>query len=841
MLGRGLVVSGVLGVVAAHHLRSLPSPWVVGLGLLVVVACGALGSWCARIRPHVAWQWLLGLPMAACAGFAVTVLCAQHRLAQGLDDGNVDRVSRVVLRIESLPKLQPDRVSFVARVLQAHPSGVPDVIRVSWPASGWRSPYSEARAANPPFPTLHAGQVWRMALVLRPVQAAQNLHAFDYERHVFAAGIRAQATVRGQPELLEIQPWHSLSIVAERARHEVRVAMAPYLEGLRYGAVLRALAIGDQDGVDDADWQVFNRSGLTHLVSISGSHITMLAGLGALCMAAAWRRLRWKGRSLVERWPVRRAAACAALVVAWLYCLLAGWEVPAQRTFMMLAVVAGAQALQLRLTGSRVLSLAAVVVLALDPWAVLASGFWLSFMAVAVLLAVGIDGSAIRPTATEPAAAVGRFTRILHGLKLAARLQWGVTWALAPALAWLFHEISLVSPFANAYGIPVIEMVVTPISLLLAAAALVPGLHAVATGLATVAHTALTWMMQPTEWLASLPTISVPAGPAWLYLLACVGAGVALWPRRGGQHSGPARTCLRYRAWAWLALLPMAFWRPATPAEGEWDLYALDVGQGSALLVRTSRHAVLFDAGARHARDSDEGARTIVPALRALGLQRLDALVVSHADLDHAGGVRSVLAGAQVEQTFSSFDLVHWSARESRQLEAPDTPSALAMSPCVAGSHWRIDGVSFEFLWPLDVQAVRPSRQANNASCVLRVRGAHHSVLLTGDIEAAAEARLVERGLTPVDVVVAAHHGSRTSSSAAFVNAVAARHVIMQVGRWNRHGHPNEAVLSRWERAGAAIWRTDWQGGVNAQSRAKGLTMYSVLESSRRYWHGRRP
>ena len=845
MLGRGLVVSGVLGVVAAHQFEVLPSrattvlmlclALLMGSGALLFVYARAAPAWCRSVR-------LVGLVLAACVGFAATVLCAQTRLSQALAESNEDRVSRVVLRIESLPKLQPDRVSFVARALQAHPAGVPELIRVSWPASGWRSPYSEARTANPPFPTLHAGQVWRMALVLRPIQAAQNLHAFDYERHVFAAGIRAQGTVRGQPELLEVQPWRSLSILAERARHEVREAMAPYLEGLRYGPVLRALAIGDQDGVDDQDWQVFNRSGLTHLVSISGSHITMLAGLGALGMAMLWRRVRWRGRGLAERWPARRAAACAALVVAWLYCLLAGWGIPAQRTFMMLAVVAGAQALQLRLSGSRVLALAAVAVLALDPWAVLASGFWLSFMAVGVLLAVGADQTLRAPRVPGGVGLEAtRLAQTWRNLKLAARLQWGVTWALAPALAWLFHEVSLVSPFANAYGIPIIELVVTPLSLLLAAAALIPGLQWLATLFATIAHGALSLMMWPTEWLAGLPTITVPAGPAWLYGLACAGAGVALWPGRAGfkvsLKGNPHR-----RGWAWLALAPMAFWSPATPGEGEWDLYALDVGQGSALLVRTARHTLMFDAGARHARDSDEGTRTVLPALRALGVRRLDVLVASHADLDHTGGVRAVLAGVPVEQTFSSFDLGAWSARESRQLGASgDAPTALAASPCLAGSHWQVDGVSFEFLWPLDVQAARRSRETNDASCVLRVRGSHHSLLLTGDVEAAAEARLVERGLTPVDVVVAAHHGSRTSSSSAFVEASAARHVILQVGRWNRHGHPAAAVLARWEQAGSQIWRTDWQGGVNAKSRAAGLTVYSVLESSRRYWHGRRP
>lgn len=864
MVGRLTVGAGLLGVIAVHQLAWLPSyAWLMA-GAAVPAGLFA-GAICLRRRASRLAMALsrLGLwALAAWLAFAVTVAWAQQRLGQALADGNVDRVSRVVVRVEGLPRRLPDRLRFEAEVLQSQPGGVPRRVLVSWPASGWRSPYAAAKPADPPLPDVRAGQVWRMALVLRPVRSAHNLAAFDYEGHAFAAGIRALGTVRGVPEHLRDENWNGLSVIADRARHGIREAMAPHLAGKRYGPVLRALAIGDQDGVDDADWQVFNRSGLTHLVSISGSHITMLAGAAALAVSWLWRRLRWRGRVLAERWPARRAAACAALTAAWVYCLLAGWGVPARRTFMMLAVVAGAQALQIRLNGTRVLALAAVAVVAADPWSVLASGFWLSFAAVAVLLAVGLDeaSSAALPGRTgqvpdaDPAVAPSRSVRWLHGLRMAARLQWAVTLALAPALAWVFHEISLVSPIANAYAIPLIELCVTPLSLLLAAVSLMPGLEPVAAMLAHVAHGVLAVMMQPTQWLAGLPTLPVVAAPAWPYLLASAGAIVALWPGSSACAApsdgpvmsgtgGPVRWrawCPR-RGWAWLAMLPMVLWTAPRPAPGEWDLHALDVGQGSALLVRTARHAILFDAGARHARDADEGARTVVPALRALGIRQLDALIVSHADLDHAGGVRSVLGGMPVQQAFSSFDLEPWLRTEARLLEAGPATLPLAATPCVFGGRWQIDGVSFEFLWPLDVRAARRGVQANAGSCVLRVRGAYHSLLLTGDIEARTEAALVRRGLTPVDVVVAAHHGSRTSSSAAFVDAVAARHVIVQVGVWNRHGHPADQVLEQWERAGASIWRTDWQGGVNARSRSIGLSLYSVLESSRRYWHGRRP
>ncbi|WP_066452646.1 DNA internalization-related competence protein ComEC/Rec2 [Castellaniella caeni] len=885
MIGRLAVAAGLAGVSGAHQLARLPGwPWLLALAAALLLGVGLLGVgllWAmhpglapagAPVRGRLCGHfrgWLrgrlrrqlscLGLwLLAGAAGFVFTAGWAQLTLADRLLAGNVDRVSRVLLRVEGLPRLQPDRVRFEAEVLEARPAGVPRRVLVSWSAPGWRSPYAASQPADPPFPVLRAGQVWRMALVLRPVSAAQNQAAFDYEGHAFARGIRASATVRGTPEHVRDDDWHSLAVVADRARHGIREAMAPYLRDRRYGPVLRALAIGDQDGVDDSDWTLFNRTGLTHLVSISGSHITLLAGAGGLAVSWLWCRLAWRGRPLAERWPARRAAACAALLVAWLYCLLAGWGVPARRTLMMLAVVAGTQALQLRLTGSRVLAMAAVAVVACDPWAVLASGFWLSFGAVAVLLAVGAEHEAAQAAARRagqvtwagpgPAPAVAsvaaqpvsawrvRLRRWRQGLWLAARLQWAVTLALAPALAWVFHEISLVSPLANAYAIPLIELCVTPLSLLLAAVAPVPALAPLAEALAWLAHAVLEALMQPTQWLARLPTWPVTAGPAWLYLLASAGAALALWPRPALPQ------WLRHRrGWACLALAPMLFWTAPRPADGEWDLHALDVGQGSALLLRTARHALLFDAGARHGRESEEGSRTVVPMLRALGLRRLDTLVVSHADLDHAGGVRGVLDAVPVEQAYSSFALQPWLETEARLLQAPVVRPPLALNSCLLGAHWQVDGVSFEFLWPLDERRVRKGVQANRGSCVLRVRGAHHSLLLTGDIDARGEAALVLRGLGAVDVVVAAHHGSRTSSSAPFVTATAPRHVILQVGRWNRHGHPAPMVLARWARAGARLWRTDAQGGVNAQSRATGLTLYSVLESSRRYWHGRRP
>ncbi len=867
---------------------------------------GSRGGSAGGLAVHAAGGALVWL--AACGGFAWTVAQAHARLGDALAESNVDRVARVELRIVGLPRLDPDRRQFEAEILSAHPEGVPRRILVTWAAAGWRGPYAPPAEPAEPFPLLAPGQVWRMALVTRPVRAAQNPHAFDYERHAFAQGIRAAGTVRGTPRLLGDDPWASLEVIAQRARHAVREAMRPRLDGMRYGPVLLALAIGDQDGVADEDWRVFNRTGITHLVSISGSHVTMIAAFGGLAAYAAWRRLRWRGKPLAEYLPAQIAAAWAALAVAWLYCLLAGWGVPARRTFMMLAVAAGGRVLRLRLGGSRILALAAVAVLVLDPWAVLAAGFWLSFGAVAVLLAVSaragetpagetpagetlagetsaadadvaavagvvadsavaaataaaapdsanaaanpassadpvVAPAAAAPAVTNAVAAAGRSraaarpagaaARLGGVLSLALRAQVAVTLALMPPLAWLFHEISVVSPLANAYAIPLIGWVVTPLSLLAAACAVAPGGGWLSQAFASLGHAVLDGLMRPTEWLGALPAAHWPvaAAPALPSLLACAGVALALWPR------GP-----RHRRLGWLAMLPLLFWTPARPADGEWELHALDVGQGSALVLHTARRTLVFDAGPRRGAGSDEGARTVLPFLRAQGVRTLDVLVVSHGDVDHAGGVRSLLEGLPVEQSYSSFPLGPWLAREARMLGAKPPPMPRADVPCRHGASWRVDGVSFEFLWPLDEEAARGRSDpgSNASSCVLRVRGAHHTLLLTGDVEARSEAAMLARGLGPADVAVAAHHGSATSSTRAWVERLGAAHVIVQAGAWNRHGHPARAVVARWTRAGARLWRTDRDGAIVARSRADGLSLSSALESSRRYWHGDR-
>lgn len=808
-------------------------PWSLPVSVLIL-GVGAIAVLCVMRTRHRLLMPCVAIVWSAIAGFLITFERMDARHHDQLHPDNEHQVVRVLVRVDSLPKHNPANRQFVGYVLQAHPAGTPQTVQITWSAPGWSGPYGSAKpaSANEPdsftFPDLVPGQIWRMAVTLKTPYGVSNPHGFDYERHMFAQGIRATGSVRGEPELVADDPWASVSVVADRARYAIRKAMLPSLQGMRYAGVLLALTIGDQASISADDWLIFNRSGLSHAVAISGSHVTLIAAIGGVAMLWLWRRTVWRGRSACEFMPAQVAGALGALVVAWLYCLLAGWGVPAQRTFLMLCVVAVAYLIRLPVTCSRLLCVVAVIVVLLDPWSLMSTGFWLSFAAVGVLMvSAGRDGTVrLHP--------VGRWARIYQSLRTATIIQWAVTLALAPFLAVLFHDVSIASPLVNAYALPVIGLWVTPLALLVGLFSCVPLLDACAPWLAWLAHTPLEWVMYPTVWIAQSEwaSLSVPAVPWYWVALAVLGVFLAIQ-----LHGLPGRQG------AWLLMLPMLTWQPGRIRAGEWVVHALDVGQGSALVVQTAHHALLFDSGPRAGPSSEAGTSIIVPFLRAHGIRRLDVLVLSHADLDHVGGASSILRSLPVSDLYASFEPIDFFRREAAALEQAPPGMPLHHAVCRYGMTWHVDGVTFAFLWPTDTYAAENSAAAspdrNAASCVLSVQGSHHSALLTGDIGHAQEKELVARGLPAYDVVVAGHHGSRTSSDAAFVHATQAQHVVAQMGRANRYGHPHQEVLDQWQAVGARFWRTDLMGAVRVYSEAGGLDITAHRMSHRRHWHER--
>ncbi|HTK01245.1 MAG TPA: DNA internalization-related competence protein ComEC/Rec2 [Bordetella sp.] len=847
MEGRMAMLAFIAAVAGVQTLAALPG----------ATARIALGGMCVAA---LLLRWRAGMAAAlcvcaACGGALYAIERAQHRLDDALPADQQNQVARATWRVVSLVEFAADAVRFDAEVIDADPMDVPRHVRVVWPLP--------MRGDDSPQRSVMPGQQWRSALVLRRPHAASNPHAADGEARLFQRNVRALATVRGRPRLLKDEGWRAGMAGVHRARHVLRMRMRAVLDETRYGAVIVALALGDQAGVARGDWQTFNATGITHLVSISGLHVTLVAGLAGTAVAWCWRRLRWRGLCLAERLPAQLAGIAAALCIAWLYCLLAGWGIPARRTFFMLAVAGAAALLRVPLSWSAVLLFAACVVVVLDPWAPIAPGFWLSFGAVAAVLAwgQGARGPASLAVRDADGAGVERWRGWRRGLVQAGRLQCVVTLSLTPVLAFLTQQVALTSPLANAVAIPVVSLVVTPLALLCTALCAIPGAQPAAAWAGHAAQWVFGAAMRWIEWLAGREWAvwNVAAPPAILVALAAAGIAWALLPP--GMAS---------RRWAWLLLLPALCWRPTRPAEGEWRLTALDVGQGGAIVVETARHTLVFDAGPLHRNGTDGAQRVVWPYLRARGVKHIDTLVVSHGDQDHAGGLDSLMRALPVYDAYAPFDLPARLRRDARVRGHALPASSPAVSRlCEAGQEWETDGVRFAFLHPFrsagtaamftpshhagqDMDSgVSRSRTAyrsrgsgrrrsdgnsNAAGCVLLVRGHHHSALLPGDVGVPQERGFAD-ALPRIDVVMAPHHGSATSSGDALVRASRADHVIAQVGYLNRFRHPAPSIERRWRRAGATFWRTDHHGAVTASSSAGGLAVYGQRDWARRYWH----
>ncbi len=627
--------------------------------------------------------------MMACgvlAGFFWAALLAHHHLREELPEAWEGRDVTVIGTIDSLPHRFERGIRFNFAVEQVLPQGgaesdaegeaegedgagagavmpvVPSRLALSW-YGGFRGGESNT------VPGLLPGERWQLTVRLRRPHGNANPHGFDYEVWLLEQGLRATGYVRPDKRIAgknrkldDFVPGFSNAV--ERSRHFLRERIAAALPGKEYAGVIVALVVGDQRAIAQSDWQVFNRTGIGHLISISGLHITMVAGLFAGLFGFLWRRSFFTRAQLPLLLPAQKAAALAGVAMALVYVLLAGFGVPAQRTLYMLSVVAAALWFDRLASVSHVLCAALGVVILLDPWAVLGPGFWLSFGAVAAILYVGVGRaggsepdaalSASAPGVAAASAAAMRsggtpmpaWRRWWHagaaGLRAAGRTQYAVTLGLVPLTMLLFGQVSLVSPLANALAIPLISFIVTPAAL---AGSVLPA--PLMDWVLGFAHECVAWLAQAMAWLAALPAAvwSAPLPAWWIFAGALAGTAWLLAPR-----GWPLR---------WLGLagwLPLMLNAPAAPQSGEMWVTAFDVGQGTALLIETPNKRLLYDTGPVYSPDSDGGSRVILPYLKARGIDRLDGVIVSHSDTDHAGGALSLLEEIRVGWVSSSMD-----------------------------------------------------------------------------------------------------------------------------------------------------------------------------------------
>lgn len=792
------LLAWLLGVALQLQQAELSPAW-----LYAGLVCSALALFVCRQRAAGSRTRLTCMVLACMAlGWGSTggraVWISQTALAPALEGRDIE----VVGRIDAMPQFTEAGTRFRFAPEQAWLAGQPVPLPPRL-ALGWYT--AQEGALGRALPRLQAGERWHLTVRLKAPHGSSNPHGFDFELWMWEQGLQASGYVRvgprhAPPQRLAQTGRHPVEWARQQVRDAVfaRMQSATYLgeaaQRARLAGVVAALVTGDQRAIERSDWDVFRATGVAHLVSISGLHVTLFAWLATWGLQRVWRRFP----RLCLAVPATTAGGLGGLLLAGAYALFSGWGVPSQRTVWMLGCVT-----LLRLSGRQwpwpaVWLLTCAVVVAVDPWAMLQAGFWLSFVAVGVLFASGQNHA-------QPRARSG-----WQRLGDALREQWLLTLALSPLSLLLFGQVSLVGLLANALAIPWVTGVITPLSLLgVVWPALWEG--------AAWATQGMLWVLQG---LAALPMSQLqwPQAP-WVLGLAAVLGGLALalgWP-------GP----LSLRLLGLPLVLPLLLWQPPRPAPGQFDLLATDVGQGTAVLVRTAHHALLFDAGPRYSADSDAGHRVLVPLLRALGV-RPDTLVLSHRDSDHTGGAEAVLAWHPQAQVISSIEPTHPLQGQAR------------IGACQAGQSWVWDGVRFDILHP-ELQDYAQLRRSNALSCVLRISNGAQAALLTGDIEQAQERVLLTRQASlRADVLLVPHHGSQTSSSPAFLDAVAPQLALVQASYRNRYGHPAPAVLARYAERGIPVVNTVhcgaalWQSGPAPELRCQ-------RQQARRYWHHRAP
>ena len=760
-----VVIAGAwfAGTLALHQLARLPSA-----AAYVPLALAALLALRFAATRWVAW---------AIAGSAWTAITAQQRLDQRLAADPPQREVAIAGYVDGFPTFAPGQVTFSFAVAGPRPEGVPPLVRLTW--------------YQPPRP-IAAGEWLDLTARLRAPHGARNPGGFDYEQWLLVTGHGATGYVRSEALAGRAEPTLASAWLALRARIAARIGDA--LRDPDAAALVTALAIGERYRFTEQHWADFRRTGTSHLVAVSGLHIGMLGVLVFFVLRALWIRLPQP----LASFDLEVAAAASVASTAY-YSALTGFAIPAQRSLLMIAIALALLVSRRAVGAFQVLAATLLAAVVWDPFAPLSASFWLSFVAVGILLALSASRRLKMPAET----------RVRHAARMAAEigaLQWSIGCALLPLTAVFFGEISVVGPLVNLVAIPLFNLVLVPLTLL---ATLLLQVDGFSTTLAPPVLHAVGWLAAQTvaalHALASEPfaAFAVSAPPTATVALAASGVALAM-----PAHPLPGRRL------GWLAVLPMFWPAPAVPAPGDARVVVLDVGQGLAVSVSTHAHRLLFDAGPRFGSGFDSGEDIVVPALAAGWPRVLDRLIVSHADNDHAGGAPAVLAAYP----------------RAELLEGPDV--VLRGRVCMRGERWEWDGVRFAILHP----PLEFAPLGNESSCVLKIEARGGSVLITGDVEARGEETLLQAAELASDVVVVPHHGSSTSSSAPFVAATRPSYALVSAGYANRWGFPKPAVRARWAESGAAVAVTADGGALTVTLDARGVTLAPERMTHRHYW-----
>ncbi|MFT4562982.1 MAG: competence protein ComEC [Gammaproteobacteria bacterium] len=755
---RTLCLAIVCGIAVSHFMPSIPPRSVYATAMPLIFALW--GPYWLRV-------------VACCAlGFLWSMWCADSVLQLRLDAKYAGRIVSVTGLLRDPPVLYASASRFVFDVL-ASETGRDETLELSRLQLNWYEPPESLTRASKCV----------LKVRLKVPHGVQNPGGFDREKWLFTQQISATGYVVEHPSN-RCEPYDDRWSV-NRLRHYIATRVREALPNARQHAIVLALSVAQRDALSTRQWDVLRDTGTAHLLAISGMHISLIAG--ATFILAHWAI--GLIAPLSRRWPVQRPAAICALLVAIGYAALAGFPTSAERAVIMLGVAMACVYWRRRVISVDSFFVALAMVAIVDPLALLSASYWLSFCAVGWLLLI--------TTTAAPGNAARRLLRVHLYLAL----------GLTPLLGILHQSVPVASPIANLVAVPVVTMTIAP--LVIAGIVALPFDFSAA----KLCWTSAAWIWDQLwlllEWLAShLSAIELPFAPTPLtILLAVLGVLLLVIPLLHGRwFVGP------------LLISVLMLGERETLSNGQYRVTVLDVGQGLAVVVETASKIMVYDTGPSFG-DYSAGKTILTPFLRARGVRKIDRLVLSHADNDHAGGWPALVAAFPVGEIVVS---------PGHEFQNPH-------QTCQFGAGWHWDGVRFSFLHP--GKGAQGSR--NDLSCVLRISAPGGTVLLPGDIEARAESQLLgQSGVALLsDVVVAPHHGSSTSSSVRFVDTVSASYVVFAAGYGNRFNFPRPTIIERYASSGATLLTTGNSGAIEFEIKESVQIAEQRRVNYRRYWH----
>lgn len=724
------------------------------LGLLVLIA---VSSWKYRAWPLC----------CLCLGLIWASLFGIQRMADRIPPALIQKELSVEGYISSLPQQHPHHQSFdfVVRIPDGH---FPHKLRLNW--------YNA--------PPLEAGQSWQLKVKLKPPHGTLNPAGFDYETWLFANGFDATGYVSASnlpddQSTLNLQQWIS------RWRNDLAKRIDLALPEGQQNAIIKALTLGSQNGITQRQWQLYQQTGLIHLIVISGSHISLIAGLVFVLVRKAWVRI---GLMAV---PSHLPAAIFSWLAGLIYGALAGFSIPTLRAVVMLSILMLALVWQRHTSAWQIFKTAVTGVLIIDPPAVLQTGFWLSFLAVALLIHL----------------AHGRLGKTSNWREFIFN-HFASSFGLSPLLLVYFQQLSLVTPLANAIAIPVLGIIIVPVALIaLILLYLLPGL---AHYLLMACDSLLVYLELVMQWMVQIPHAYLNLPQPGFYAAIGAGLGVLLLTTAKGFPGKQLALCY---------FAPVFFVNFSRPAYAEIKMNVLDVGQGLAIVIATQNHTLVYDTGSHMPDGLDMGHAVVLPYLYQQAVNKLDYLIISHGDNDHSGGAASILENLPVSKVLSSDP--RWAETEHG-------------SYCQTGQNWQWDGVEFTFLSPPSPAFIKE----NNNSCVLQIKTNGQNILLTGDIEQEAETWLSEqfRGLLRHQILLVPHHGSKTSSTEAFLAQVQPELSIISSGYLNRFHFPHPSVVARYQQFASRSLNTATSGAIELETHGDRLSVQTQRQQQKNYW-----